>query len=99
MVPETTTETAMALLKREAAEVIVHGASWQEANAFAQSQIGETDAFIHPFDDPLIWDGHASMIEEIARATRGLSPPTYGACDWPTAGQSAGVVSGGSPAT
>lgn len=72
VVPETTTDTAIALLKREDAEVIVHGASWQEANAFAQSQIGAAEAFVHPFDDPLTWDGHASMIEEIARA--GLVP-------------------------
>jgi len=26
----------------------------------------ETDFFIHPFDDPLLWRGHASMIDEIA---------------------------------
>lgn len=72
VVPETTTETAIALLRREGAELIVHGASWQEANAFAQSQIGSADAFIHPFDDPLLWDGHATLIDEIVRA--GLTP-------------------------
>lgn len=72
VVPETTTETAIALLERDAAEVIVHGASWQEANAFAQSQIGPADAFIHPFDDPLLWDGHASLVDEVVRA--GLVP-------------------------
>lgn len=68
VVPETTTQTAIALLERDGAEVIVHGASWQEANALAQSQVGESDAFIHPFDDPLIWNGHASMIDELVRA-------------------------------
>lgn len=72
VVPETTTETAMALLEREGADVIVHGASWQEANALAQSKVGPSDAFIHPFDDPLIWDGHASMIDEVVDA--GLVP-------------------------
>lgn len=72
VVPATTTETAIMLLRREGAEVIVHGASWQEANELAQSQVGETDAFIHPFDDPLIWDGHASMIDEVAAA--GVTP-------------------------
>jgi L-serine/L-threonine ammonia-lyase len=30
------------------------------------------DAYIHPFDDPLIWRGHASLIDEIFRA--GLKP-------------------------
>ena len=28
--------------------------------------LNETDYFIHPFDDPIIWQGHASMIDEIA---------------------------------
>lgn len=65
VVPETTTERAKKLLRLEAAEVIVHGASWQEANAFAQSLIGASDAFLHPFDDPLLWQGHATLIDEV----------------------------------
>ena len=72
VVPETTTERARALIGRERADVIVHGASWKEANALAQSMMQEHDAFIHPFDDPLIWTGHASMIDEVAQA--GLVP-------------------------
>jgi len=65
VVPETTTTRAKELLHLENAEVIVHGASWQEANEFAQVQIGPDDAFIHPFDDPLVWRGHASLVDEI----------------------------------
>lgn len=72
VVPETTTERAKDLMRRENAEVKVHGASFQEANALALSMVGEQDAFIHPFDDPLLWTGHASMIDEVARA--GLKP-------------------------
>jgi L-serine/L-threonine ammonia-lyase len=71
-VPETTTERAKELLRLEIAEVIVHGASWQEANTFTQSLLGATDAFIHPFDDPLLWQGHATLVDEIARS--GLRP-------------------------
>ncbi len=67
-VPESSTSTARALLAREQAEVIVHGASWQEANELALSRVGATDAFIHPFDDPLLWHGHASMIDEVVAA-------------------------------
>jgi L-serine/L-threonine ammonia-lyase len=67
VVPETTSDHAQALLRQEAAEVIVHGPSWQEANAHAQSLISENDAFLHPFDDQLLWEGHASMIDEVAR--------------------------------
>ncbi|MCG8291668.1 pyridoxal-phosphate dependent enzyme [Pseudomonas entomophila] len=68
VVPETTTERAKALLRLEDATVVVQGGSWQEANAHAQTLIGPGDAFIHPFDDPLLWQGHASMIDEMAAA-------------------------------
>ena len=66
VVPETTSERAKELLRLEGAEDIVHGASRQEANALAQSLLGDTDAFLHPFDNPLLWTGHASMIDEVA---------------------------------
>jgi len=72
VVPETTSERAKALIAQEGAEVIVHGAAWQEANALAQSMLTPQDAFLHPFDDPLLWQGHAGMIDEVARA--GLKP-------------------------
>ena len=68
VVPETTTERAKKLIQQEGAQVIVHGASWHEANALAISMVNDTDAFLHPFDDPLVWHGHATMIDEIARA-------------------------------
>lgn len=67
VVPESASERAKARIRQEGAEVIVHGASWYEANALAQSMIAGHDAFLHPFDDPLLWRGHASMIDEIAR--------------------------------
>jgi L-serine/L-threonine ammonia-lyase len=72
VVPETSSARARELIAREQAQIVVHGSSWQEANALAQSMIGETDAFIHPFDDPLLWEGHASMIDEVAAS--GLRP-------------------------
>ncbi len=66
VVPQTTSQRAKELLQLEGAEVIVHGASWQEANALAQSMLQDSDAFLHPFDNPLLWTGHASMIDEVA---------------------------------
>jgi L-serine/L-threonine ammonia-lyase len=72
VVPETTTERARALIKLEGAEVIVHGASWQEANALALSMVSPTDAFLHPFDDPLLWRGHATLVDEVAQS--GVKP-------------------------
>jgi len=66
VVPETTTNRAKAFIQNEGAELIVHGTSWHEANTLALSMLNETDYFIHPFDNPLLWQGHASMIDEIA---------------------------------
>lgn len=68
VVPETTTDRAKTLIKQENADVVVHGASWQEANALAMSMVGAGDAFVHPFDDELLWRGHASMVDEMAQA-------------------------------
>jgi L-serine/L-threonine ammonia-lyase len=72
VVPETASARAKELILRELAQVIVHGASFQEANAHAMSMLTPDDAFIHPFDDPLLWTGHATMIDEVAAA--GLQP-------------------------
>lgn len=72
VVPESTSERAKALIRQENATVIVHGASWQEANALAQSMIREHDAFLHPFDNSLLWRGHASIIDEVASS--GVKP-------------------------
>ncbi|MFL6710943.1 MAG: pyridoxal-phosphate dependent enzyme [Massilia sp.] len=72
VVPETVSARALALLQREQANIVVHGASFQEANEHAQSLLGADAAFIHPFDDPLLWEGHASMIAEVAAS--GLRP-------------------------
>lgn len=66
VVPETTTERARALIQAQGAQLVVHGAAWHEANALAQSMLGADDAFLHPFDDALLWQGHATLIDEVA---------------------------------
>ncbi|WP_350648348.1 serine/threonine dehydratase family protein [Pseudomonas sp. HY13-MNA-CIBAN-0226] len=68
VVPKTTSERAKELLNLEGAEVIVHGDSWQEANELALTLMSPEKAFIHPFNDPLLWSGHASLIDEVAQA-------------------------------
>ena len=70
VVPKTTTSRAKAFIQNEGAEVIVHGKSWHEANTLALSLLNETDYFIHPFDSPLLWQGHATMIDEISVSAR-----------------------------
>jgi L-serine/L-threonine ammonia-lyase len=66
VVPESTGERARSLIRRFGAEVVVHGRSWMEANEHLATLREDADAFIHPFDDPLVWQGHASMIAEAA---------------------------------
>lgn len=65
VVPETTSERARQTIASLEAQVIVHGASWQEANDLAMSMLDSADAFVHPFDDPLLWKGHSTIIDEI----------------------------------
>ncbi|HCZ15898.1 MAG TPA: serine dehydratase [Candidatus Accumulibacter sp.] len=72
VVPQTTSRKAQDLLRLEQAEIVVHGDSWHEANLLALSLLEEFDAFIHPFDDALLWHGHATMIDEVAGS--GLRP-------------------------
>jgi L-serine/L-threonine ammonia-lyase len=67
VVPETTTDRARRAITRQGAALVVHGASWQEAHAHVTSMAGDGDVMIHPFDDPLLWEGHATMIDEVVR--------------------------------
>lgn len=56
-------------LAARGAEVLRHGAVWDEAHAFALQLAAERGAaYVHPFDHPLLWDGHASLIDEVVAA-------------------------------
>jgi L-serine/L-threonine ammonia-lyase len=67
VVPKSTSEWMREILRRENATVLVHGEAWDDAHVFAaQLAAHENAAYIHPFDDPRIWQGHASIIHEIA---------------------------------
>lgn len=72
VVPETTPPRARRLISDMSAEILVHGASWQEANERALAMLTGSDAFIHPFDDPVVWTGHSTIIDEVIEA--GLQP-------------------------
>src|SRR5262249_39738445 len=72
VVPESTSERAKQLIHDESAEVIVRGQSWQEAHQHALTLVDGEAAYLHPFDDPLIWEGHASLIDAVL--TAGLQP-------------------------
>lgn len=64
VVPLSTPERARSLIRDQGAEVVVFGQSWQEAHDRAQTMLDEDVAYLHPFDDPLVWEGHASLVTE-----------------------------------
>lgn len=73
VVPERTGERARGLIRREGAALLVHGEAWDDAHAYAVGLAAETgSAYIHPFDDPAVWRGHSSMIQEVHAA--GVEP-------------------------
>lgn len=73
VVPITTQGRVIDLIKRERAQVIVTGKNWDEAHRFAMALCEkEASEYIHPFDDPLVWEGHATIIDEIVGA--GITP-------------------------
>lgn len=72
VVPTTTKPRAIELIELEGAQVIIHGEDWDAADDHAHSLRQSDWAYIHPFDDPLLWQGHASLVDEIAAA--GLTP-------------------------
>ena len=69
VVPQTTTTAVREAIAARGANVVVHGAVWDEAHEHAKALAREQGAvYVHPFDDPLLWDGHATLIDEVVRA-------------------------------
>ena len=67
VVPATTTARMRDLIADRGAEVIVHGEVWDEAHEHATSLVvDEKVLYVHPFDHPTLWDGHSTLVEELA---------------------------------
>ncbi len=57
------------MLRQEEAQVKIHGRTWQEAHTYALQLSEESNAaYLHPFDNPLIWTGHATVIDEVRQS-------------------------------
>lgn len=68
VVPESTSEFMINKIRNLDAEVIVRGKFWDEANDYCLQQAKESNrVYVSPFDDALLWQGHASMIDECAK--------------------------------
>jgi L-serine/L-threonine ammonia-lyase len=73
VVPETTGRRMRGLIEATGAEVRVAGTVWDQAHAAATALAqAEGGALLHPFDHPDIWEGHASLVAEVADA--GVEP-------------------------
>ena len=67
--PETTSREAREAITGAGAQVIVHGASFDDADAHARTLVEPLGAaYVHPFDDPRMWAGHATLIDEVVAA-------------------------------
>lgn len=64
-----------ARLEALGAQVERHGSHWQQAHAYAVGQAHASgEGYVHPFDHPTIWAGHATVIEEALEAFRTAHP-------------------------
>lgn len=73
VIPRSTSPMMLGKIKNEGAEVIIHGENWSEADKLAREMSLQPGAFyIPPFDHPLLWQGHATMVHEIAE--EGVKP-------------------------
>lgn len=67
IMPESTPVFIQEKIAAIGAEVEVHGAAWDETHAFASVEAEKTGAaYIPPFDHPLLWEGHSTIITESA---------------------------------
>lgn len=74
VLPEGSSPQVVRRLQGEGAEVQLAGKVWDEANVRARA-LAEQDGWVDvpPFDHPLIWEGHASLVWELKAALD--SPP------------------------
>lgn len=72
-IPKTSNQIFLNALKAYGAIVNIEGDVWDESHAAAMAYTKEIGAtYIPPFDHPILWDGHASLIDEVAN--KGIKP-------------------------
>jgi L-serine/L-threonine ammonia-lyase len=69
VVPQTTSGAVRDAIAARGAAVVVHGSAWDDAHEHGVALARNQGAvYVHPFDDPLLWAGHATLIDEVVRA-------------------------------
>ncbi|CAG2171971.1 unnamed protein product, partial [Oppiella nova] len=66
--PNYTSEVMKEKFRKEGADTVIVGDVWNETNDMALIAVRESPncLYVHPFDDPILWSGHSTMIDEIA---------------------------------
>jgi len=76
VVPSVTPNETVQRLKDEGADVVIHGKALNESIEYGQQLTANNPGwvFISPFDDPLIWEGHTSLVKELESELGGEKP-------------------------
>lgn len=70
IVPQTTKAIVVEKLKSLGADVTIHGDNWNQADTVARQRVADSNgaaAYVSPYDNPLLWTGHATMVPEIIK--------------------------------
>ncbi len=69
-VPTTTPVNTIAKIEQLKAKVLVRGDVWDETDKFAKDFAQEINGlYVSPFDHKIIWEGHATIVDELAAET------------------------------
>ena len=105
VVPLSTKPLMIAKIRAAGAhEVLQHGATWRDADAWMRGTVmpsaavrGEECVYVSPFDHPDIWAGHSTMVDEVREqlAAQGVeSPPEVIVCSVGGGGLFNGIMQG-----
>ncbi len=71
VIPDTASSYMADVIRREGAEVITFGTVFDDARDYALEIAANDPAayFLHPFDHPLLWAGHSTLVDELREQT------------------------------
>lgn len=71
VLPTTSKPLVITKLQQLNANVVVQGRHWGEADAYLRDELIKAlpsttyPVYVHPFDDPIIWEGHAAIVDDL----------------------------------
>ncbi|KAJ8455336.1 hypothetical protein ONZ51_g12504 [Trametes cubensis] len=94
--PHGVNQSTIDFLRKEGAEVVIEGSYYLEALQGARKAVeAEANAIMIPaYDDPVVWEGHASMVYEIKRQLPDGTKPDAIFCSVGGGGLAGGIMDG-----